>query len=98
MGTTDKRPYDGTYTYPTNQYGLNDYRKARIDSRVHRTSSLLAKSLLLLASSLLFIPVANAAERDERIDRALAASARGNVAEELSLWEQLGNEGDQKAM
>lgn len=98
MGTTDKRPYNGTHTYPANQYGLKDYRKTRIDSRMRRTSSLLARSLLLLASSILFVPIANAAERDERIDRALAAGARGDVAEELTLWEQLGDEGDQKAM
>lgn len=98
MSTTDKRPYDRICTHPIDQNGLNERRETPINSRTHRTPSLLASTLLFLASCMFFVPVANAAERDERIDHALAAAARGDVAEELSLWEQLGNEGDQKAM
>lgn len=98
MSTTDKRPYGGICTHAVDQYRLNDRRETPVNSRARRTPPLLASTLLLLASCLLLVPVASAAERDERIDRALAAGARGDVAEELSLWEQLGDEGDRKAM
>ncbi len=89
---------NAAHSRPLGQCKYNSYRQACINFQTHRIRSLLAGALMLFAYCLLLAPVAISAERDERVDRALAAADRGDVAGELLLWEQLGNEGDEKAM